>query len=598
MTFAKLGFFSDNNQGFLSSNLVDFEKFIFDYNQEKYCMVSNYKLIRRTKRNIHVHSMLNHIFAKEFDPITKKYDVLQGMPSLLKLKESIPIIDSKYWDLLLHKTNLINLLSYSKRKEWEICIKENQVPKFNEENILLLLKEFKNNSAIYFADRIESVLSSLSPNHLTNSKFGFGEKLIIEKIHEGFSLKNANPSIISEKAHKIDDLRKIVRFIKDMNVDFLNESLDSYNKLSAIIYSMSISGKKTDFYLDDDIFIKVYKNGNAHICIEPSVAEVMNGYLAAKYPLSIPNSIKNKTYFKGQYDKNQLLTKTKLNPDLVNRSYDALKKSSCSKSFYTNVFFDSELIENFGIDFANSVNNTSYSELLVFEHSEKYVLEFVSDLLGLDENEIKSFSNLNTNSSYFYLSLNISRKHILNLLNLIIANNYYVDDKKTYQQYYTKNNLKNIVYSMLGKEYTQNELLTKKILEPSSGTGGLLDIKYAKNTTCVDISLNNTFICKSMGFDAINIDFVEYYKQNKFKQFFDVCLMNPPFTQNQAHNHLLMAYDLLSANNGVLIAILPSSLYSVDYLSILNCSYIEKSDIFDNEFDGTQAKVFILKIKK
>ena len=163
------------------------------------------------------------------------------------------------------------------------------------------------------------------------------------------------------------------------------------------------------------------------------------------------------------------------------------------------------------------------------------------------------------------------------------------------QQYYTNEKLSKLAYEIMTESYSEKELESFSYLEPScGGIGGLIECLPKNKTTGVDISKINISLRKEQGFNVINEDFINYGVKTKDR--YNMIIMNPPFRNNQAYNHTVLASRLLK-ENGVLTSIIPSC--NKDFFSELDTDFeITYSKEFGKEFDETNIKVVIVKLKK
>lgn len=553
------------------------DKFINEFSKDKSEMVNNYVAIRRVKRKLLGHQ--SAIFLNENS----------GVPALASLKKAKNRLNAYHWESYFEEVKLFILMTSQRKKEWKAQIKNLDVPDFNVENIRHVTNDVLNSSHKYFAERIVYVMSKLSKNHLTNSRFGFGEKIIIENLHFGSTPKIKYPSLQHDKYEAIDELRKIVAFIKNKDLRMIDtdESLDSYEILNILLHRL-VDTRKAEHHLDNNsIHIKMFLKGTIHISIEPEVAEQMNAYVAALFPNQIPSCINRKAYFtkpKGNITLHgkpvhttivsglRSLVKNNLNNFLTSTKGDLRFKNEDFSEF------NLETVTNSNAHYMFDSHLEKINESGLFDE----FLEIVSLIGG------KHFKLRNHNCFIF------DYDDLKSVVDEIIISGL-VDDKKTYQQYYTNEKLSKIAHNLLIKDTQADQLNTKRYIEPSCGTGNLLKLLPKENTTGVELSKVNSALCTAYGYSVVNDDFITYASSTSDK--FDMALMNPPFTQNQAYNHTMATYTLLN-DNGRLVAILPSSLRG-KFNDLLNENVsIDETDDFSSQFDGTNVTVFILTLQK
>lgn len=106
---------------------------------------------------------------------------------------------------------------------------------------------------------------------------------------------------------------------------------------------------------------------------------------------------------------------------------------------------------------------------------------------------------------------------------------------------------------------------------------------------CVEVSELRCKVLKGKGHEVHQADFMTWNWQSSYK--FDRIVMNPPFSEGRWQAHLKRAAGLL-ANDGILVAILPSSAKGKQVVEGFD---LEWSQVFSNEFAGTSVSVVILK---
>lgn len=279
--------------------------------------------------------------------------------------------------------------------------------------------------------------------------------------------------------------------------------------------------------------LKVFKKGTAHLEINESIALQLNQILAYLYPQAIApykRSVK-KTYKKFELSENMLGEGT------LRALTDARVSSTNSISLW---------------DWSDELAN---------------VLAWLGGI---------------KNQSTWNFSYD-PRKAIAEVVRLGC-----IPDRSSYQFYPTEEALADMALSQLNLDERYY-----KILEPSAGTGNLVENVYnRKNVTCVEISKVNAEVLRSKGYNVENMDFMDYSVNNKF----DRIIMNPPFDKGQAKAHLEKAIDHLT-EDGVLVAILPASMKKYQNDKVKE---VLSSDIISGAFkeSGTEVSVVILTIRK
>lgn len=333
-----------------------------------------------------------------------------------------------------------------------------------------------------------------------------------------------------DRIEYVHDLRVVIA--KIMKRDEPKHSL--YSEFSSIIKREEFGQW---FSFDGGAFkVRIYKKGTVHIEIAEEIAIELNSVLAQKYPQAIPEQ---------------------------NRKRGKEKKVKS---------FDLEM-KLLSFDTCNALADISES---VFKGN-RFSIENKVSPDHLDElNEVLNYLNVDR-SNEKYLIFNYDASSVLREISRMGA----LPDKKSHQFYPTSEYLVKLMLNRIHIDYFD------KVLEPSAGLGGIAQFLPKKQTTCLEISPIHCSALKSMGFkDVVEMDFLKYNPTEKF----DKILMNPPFTKNQAEDHLLHAISLLSAE-GSLVAILPASYKGKTFDPNRTHDY---SESFEGEFDGANVSVVIL----
>lgn len=279
---------------------------------------------------------------------------------------------------------------------------------------------------------------------------------------------------------------------------------------------------------------KLFKKGTAHLEVHPEMAWRLNKVLASLYPAAIPASFRNKPK---KIKEHQLVTDI-LPFKIIN---ELEKHRFWSESCVT---FDTACLST----------------------KTKEILEYI----GGETVHMSSWE-------FSYPVKNVLRE---------IIRSGQLPDKKTHQFFQTSENLAITVVDMadIGDDHD--------VLEPSAGLGAIAMYLPKDRTTCVEISQLHCKVLESKGFDTRNRDFISWNSNTKF----DRIVMNPPFSNGRAVDHLTKAHSLLK-DNGKLVAILPSSLKDKTFFEGWKHEW---SDSIANEFkeSGTGVHVAILSLSR
>jgi hypothetical protein len=454
---------------------------------------------------------------------------------IFDIEAGFKAIDAEFWDKALKESGVLPVMSSDRRTDWKNDIAGMKTPEFIRADVINTVNNSLDSRSLYLAERIDAAFNMLSPNHLTNSKWGFSDRMIIEKALDKFGYSDHN------KMGKLDDLRTIIGSMLNRNT--LEQSIES----SSIIVEELYSNTGTWTAIDAGAMrIKAFQKGTIHLEIHPDISARLNEILAIIHPLEIPSAS----------------FKPKKNPAFCDIARSNHIGYELSKLLESNSVRKNHAIGGFKAKFKPEApawnSNDDLKELML-------------SMGGVDKFE-----------DTFHFDYDPEKA-----INRIIVSGT-APDWKSHQFYPTKDNLATV--AALELDITESDTC----LEPSAGQGGLA-MHLNANVTCIELAALNCSILKAKGFkNVIESDFITWANKNQGKRSFSKVLMNPPFTKNQAKNHVMAAADLLTSN-GKLAAILPASLKGKELVSGFNHKW---SDVFADQFDGTAISVVILTLTR
>ena len=277
--------------------------------------------------------------------------------------------------------------------------------------------------------------------------------------------------------------------------------------------------------------LKLFKKGTAHLEIHPQMAYRLNQILAQLYPMAIPEKFRKKPLrMKEHVIKSDLL------------SFEVLSELN---------------------DFSRETESCFYfrNELSV---ESKEVLKYIGG---------ESFKN-------YWWEFNYP---VMDALYEIIRSGQ-LPEKISHQFFQTPEALAQHVVDLACIEDDND------VLEPSAGLGAIAQHLPCDNTTCVEISRVHCKVLESKGYKTVHKDFIQWDCDKRF----DRIIMNPPYAQGRALEHLTKAHSLLK-QDGKLTAILPASMKDKNFFDDWKHEW---SDVLTNEFkeSGTGVNVAILSL--
>lgn len=288
-------------------------------------------------------------------------------------------------------------------------------------------------------------------------------------------------------------------------------------------------------YFDGGAFkIRAYLKGTMHIEVHPEIAWQLNKILAFLHPKAIPPQFRTKLKKK---PKERKLIHDLLSFVTVN-TLATLKLSEDGKTAWE----------------VNKLNDTA-----------KNALNYIG---GVFENTCWQFE--------------YDARPVLDEIRRVGA----IPERKSHQYYPTPEHIARdaVEWADIGPE--------DYVLEPSAGQGHIAKFITQGMLSCIEISEMHCGILNTVlkNANVICQDFLMWDEIHIFNRI----VMNPPFSDGRATDHVKHAATLL-ADNGVLVAILPASFKNK---TIVDGMSHEWSDVYENEFQGCSVNVVILRISR
>lgn len=479
---------------------------------------------------------------------------------LFQVPGAVAALNAAYWSKALNLTDVYDAMPQDRRNQWNDQIrnplgrgKNNPtgekelppLPDFEEETVRVTLFDLLNSRAKFFAERVDGIFRALSGEHVTNSPAAFGKRMIIG------SLVTHYGTTALERVGYINDLRCVI-------AKFMGRDELKWDASTKVVERARRERRGEWVTLDGGALrLRAYKCGTAHLEVHPDMAWRLNSILAHLYPLAIPSEFREKPK---KRPKDFVMMGRPL-PFAVIAALESLEpayrleKANDWRRDYDRIATPNAMQYGHGVSSAKAV----------FAEAER-VLAYIGGVKVADDR----------GDHRFEFDYNPSE-----VIAEIICTGC-LPDQKTHQYYPTPAAVAEaaIELAQIGPDHT--------CLEPSAGTGGLADLMPKDRTLCVEISALHCRVLEAKGFMVRDGDFLKW--ENKVHSPFDRIVMNPPFSEGRWQAHLEHA-SMLLADNGRLVAILPSSAKGKDVLPGFACEW---SRVFANEFAGTSVDVVIL----
>lgn len=475
---------------------------------------------------------------------------------------AIKNLDASLWERLMAKGQFQDAMTSVKKAEWASMINTRDIPPFTREHVQPTIENLIMGQGIYFAERVDTVFHALSPDHVTNSPAAFGKRMILNEVVEKGRGSYVTYSIRNyEKVRAIDDLRVVVAVLQGRAPIKL-----SCASTKSVIDTLMTSRRFGEWESVDgnSLQIKLFKSGTVHVEIHPEVVYKLNDILAMLYPSAIterfrraPQRNTSRRAFSLPVENNLLSLSTLDAMQSVreihsrDRDFDYIfSVHSAYKSLYQvykpdaydEVEFDQAMTFIGGVKVDEDLWHFDFNPKPVFD-----VLLRTGSLPGRDE-----FQFFPTTGEIGEEAADTLRAHM--------------------------------------------ETAGKSLLEPSIGQAALASRIPEANWTGVELSEANAAVSQAKGFHVELGDFIAWSRVTSKR--FDGVLMNPPFCDYQASNHVLAAYSLLW-DGGVLVAIMPDG-YQLEHLAdnLPEGARMVKGERYQRAFDGTNVAVRIVTLFK
>lgn len=468
--------------------------------------------------------------------------------SLCTVSHALKKLDAEYWNKALRLTDIYELMPQNRKDEWNKSIDDLTIWEFERTAVIDTVTRLLTERVTFLAESVDHIFRNLSSDHITNVPEGFTKRMImnyaVTRYSAGYYTTNYG------RVGYLDDLRKVINKLNANNFDFRGYPTDKKNKVqfahSSNIINAIINQEQFGQWIsldNDALKIKLFKKGTIHIEVNPEDAAKLNNILASLYPSAIPAKFRQKT---------------------SNPNFKAKQKIEKTINF----------------DIVNLLLNAK-----VYSRHDEYSLNFTKlneSMVSAYENEIKEVMDFLGGEKDVFSSSFIFDYDPTNVIKLICLSSTY-PCFKSYQFYPTPAKMVEMVHELACFE----DGLT--VLEPSAGHGSLIEnLPYEMDINCFELSHVNASILQSKGFKVTQIDFMKVTPEQRY----DRVVMNPPFTDKQAVQHVEHALKFLKPD-GILVSVLPANLLGHQFCENAHHHY---SAIYENEFDKTSVRTVIVAI--
>lgn len=483
-------------------------------------------------------------------------------PQINSVEDAIAKFDASCWERLLSDSKFTMLMPSARRSKFLADLKTSERPPFTEEHVLPTVQSWLMEQDLYFAERIDGIFHSLSPDHITNSPAGFGGKMIL-KIDD------------TEQIRFLDELRMVMSCLLG-SMTRLEAATREYKTGAMIDRLVATRCFGTLVPIDNGLFsIKIHKVGTCHIYIDAEMAAHLNDILSMLYPHSIPSKFRTRNPIKKSsfVASSEMMIPISIMSTLMRLFKDVTRSFHKRSEIYP--YLEGAVQQ---LPHAVYYTQTQLPEGTVVDDSWRVVAKALGGVLY-------------PTHTGTYLVLNYPPKDLIGPLSQMGT----MPNLKDFQFFPTQGKIASDFSSRVYAHHDNDHL---SYLEPSAGHAGLLEVMdFIPKTQIKVVELATLFagILRCKGYNTTQCDFISFARETYAKSVrFDRVVMNPPFCNNQAFDHTMAAYHLLK-EGGKLFAILPTSLK--DAFDNLGATIV-KSPVYSGAFDGTSIDTFILEIHR
>lgn len=452
---------------------------------------------------------------------------------------AIAALNATYWSKALALTDVLDCMPQKRRDEWNTQIREFNAPEFNEETVRPTIRDLLLSREKFFAERVDGIFRGLSSSHVTNVPEGFRKRMIISHVLSSYD------TIEHSRAGLINDLRCVI-------ARFMGREEPSYSMTDPVI---KIARRRRGEWISIDggmLRLKVFKVGTAHLEVHPDMAWRLNQVLASLYPLAIPAQFRAA-------------------PKKAAKQFELMGKPL--------PFAVLALLEGMRVVRERVGGPKAWPERYVEVRNARHFYYDADKAVRREAEGVLTAIGGVPVKHYFQFDYDPDA-----VIDEIVASGC-IPHQKAHQFYPTPEGLAR--RALEAAEIGDNDT----VLEPSAGNGDLAAELPKDRTTCVEVSELRCSVLKARGFNTVHADFIEWsWDRSVRREFFDRVVMNPPFSEGRAVDHLVAASQVVKPG-GRIVAILPASMRGKEPLQGFEHVW---SPVYSGEFAGTGVAVVIL----
>lgn len=456
---------------------------------------------------------------------------------------AVAALNAEYWQRALNLTDVYQHMPQARRSEWSKAIHDMSTPEFTLPAVVETMRDLMASRERFLAERVDGIFRALSGEHVTNAPEAFGKRMIIARIITCYG------SVEHDRVGFINDLRVVI-------AKFMGRGEPRWNSSSALVDHARANRGQWQSIDGGALRLRVYKCGTAHMEVHPDIAWRLNSILAYLYPTAIPASSRRR-------------------PARASKTFAPIER----------------LLPFAVIEVLSEVSQAREPAKDDWRDRWRYIPMTVDMPFREHPAEIRAeaarvlayIGGVEIRPGRFQFDYEPGE-----VIGEIVRTGA-LPDQKSHQFYPTPESVAAVAYAFadIGPEH--------RVLEPSAGTGSLAAVLPQGRTTCVELSPLHCAVLRARGYSTIEGDFIAWADaQISTSNRFDRIVMNPPFANGRALQHVERAASLL-ASNGRIVAVLPASMRGNDVLP--GWSHVW-SDSFAGEFAGTGVSVAVVSIER
>lgn len=377
--------------------------------------------------------------------------------NLFDVERALSALDADFWWKALRLTDIYDMMPQARRDEWDKQIDSGDAPAFVESVVIPTLADLLAMRPKFLAERVDGIFQALSRDHVTNSPWGFGKRMILAGVTDKFSFTSR-----SQCGH-INDLRAVVAKI-------MGRDQPKFGTTRFIISTLAIPENTGQWQPVDGgaLKLRVYKKGTCHIEVHEDMAWRLNAILAHLHPRAIPSENRTRPKRKGK--------DVEVIQDLI--PFEVL---------------------NLLRDMRSERGGKRFTERYAWRSADKHLRKKASQIL-------ESIGGVKSRNAWDF---DYPAEPVIQSIVAVGA----VPEKVSHQYYPTPPELARQVVDLADVDPNLSAL------EPSAGQGALAELLHEVCTTqCVEISELHAEVLRAKGLDVECCDFLEWRPDKKWNR--------------------------------------------------------------------------------